>query len=1044
MSPLYAFDERLVLRTPRYPLTVLNNGMDVQKLLHDNAFLEAIYLASPVLYEACIKWRDGHITGKKEIEKLSRSLFKYYIRMSSRCTPFGLFSGCSVVSWNPEATAVTVQGMQRHTRLDMHYLCALAAQLAMLPGIHQKLLYYPNSSVYTIGDELRYVEYLYTNGRRIHQISAVQASEYLQRVVSAAGNGATIQQLGSLLVSASITAAEAQAFIEELIQAQVLVSEMEPAITGPEFIHQLIHILERIAEEGDTLVLHALHTLRRVDECLRTLDAGAGNEVAQYGHIMQLLDELGVTYDQSKLFQADMVQQAAGPGIHTTLQQQLQEALEVMNKLAARKRHPDLQAFKQRFRQRYDEKEMPLLEVLDTETGIGYINGSSNNNITPLVDDVAVGHHEREHHYTWGQLETLRHKWLLEAYTGGRYNIDINETDLEGLTADWNDLPPSFFLMFRILEDAPCTLYIESAGGSSAAGLLGRFAHADAAIHTLVSEVTRQEQERDPGIVYAEVIHLPESRTGNVLLHPAFREYEIPYLARSSRNKEQQIDVQDLYVSVKNDRVVLHSRRLGKEIIPRLSTAHNYTSNALPVYRFLCDLQSQDKRAALGFDWGPLEEQYYFLPRITYKHTILQLATWCFRQQHIQHLLSLEGTALQEALGRFREQWRLPQYLVLADGDNELLVDLNNNLMVSAWLETVKQRRRFTMREFIHRQQQVTDQQGNGYVNQLVAVLNRQAPAYAGAGIVKPADVHQQPLQRQFVPGSEWLYYKLYCGVRSADKILLQAVKPLAALLEQAGRIDKWFFIRYNDPEFHLRLRFHVTAVSQVGGIMNKVHEYLQPFIAAGYIHKLQLDTYNREAERYGSNSMELAETFFHLDSVACTAMLENTGGDEREHIRWLWGLRAVDELLTCFRLTAAEKRDLVLPLKTAFAAEFNMDKTLKRQLDEKYRRYRADIERILDPAQDQQHELHTLINILRERSAAMMQLAAEILYLQETGRLQVPLANLLASYLHMMINRIALADARKQEMVMYDFLARHYQSLVARAGLVPTISGFM
>jgi hypothetical protein len=31
------------------------------------------------------------------------------------------------------------------------------------------------------------------------------------------------------------------------------------------------------------------------------------------------------------------------------------------------------------------------------------------------------------------------------------------------------------------------------------------------------------------------------------------------------------------------------------------------------------------------------------------------------------------------------------------------------------------------------------------------------------------------------------------------------------------------------------------------------------------------------------------------------------------------------------------------------------------------------------------------------------------------------------------MNNRISLSDPRKQEMVMYDFLARHYQSLLAR-----------
>src|SRR5688572_33246336 len=129
MNTAYAFDKRLVLRTCRYPVTESTRQIDLHVLLHDGAFMEAVYLASPVLYEECIKWRDGHITAKKDIDKITRSLSKYYTRMSSRCTPFGLFSGCAVVNWNYEQpTAVTVSSasISRHTRLDMHYLCALS------------------------------------------------------------------------------------------------------------------------------------------------------------------------------------------------------------------------------------------------------------------------------------------------------------------------------------------------------------------------------------------------------------------------------------------------------------------------------------------------------------------------------------------------------------------------------------------------------------------------------------------------------------------------------------------------------------------------------------------------------------------------------------------------------------------------------------------------------------------------------------------------------------------------------------------------------
>ena len=55
--------------------------------------------------------------------------------------------------------------------------------------------------------------------------------------------------------------------------------------------------------------------------------------------------------------------------------------------------------------------------------------------------------------------------------------------------------------------------------------------------------------------------------------------------------------------------------------------------------------------------------------------------------------------------------------------------------------------------------------------------------------------------------GDKWLYYKLYCGVRISDSLLTDLVLPLVIKLTTESLIEKWFFIRYSDPENHIRLR---------------------------------------------------------------------------------------------------------------------------------------------------------------------------------------------------------------------------------------------
>jgi len=1022
----YNFHPNVVLRTPAEPFSDHLQRFEIAELLRDNAFLESLWLASPVLYEALLKYRDGGITEEREVTDLRHSLGKYFLRMRTRCTPFGLFSGCSVASWQEEKPTRIVRGARtRHTRLDMHYLCALAQHLAELPFVRDGLAWFPNSSWYKIGDEIRYVEYHYVNGQRHHQISSVSFSGQLGMILQKAANGISLEEVVALLVN-------------EGIASQLLVSSLDPAITGEEFLSQVIAVLRGIGPADNEQVKELAERLESIAGLISRIDDQGVNPVAAYEEIIASVGKLGIPFETAKLFQTDTFHQLAQGGVDAVWQSRIIEALDILGRLDSHRENANLQSFARRFHQRYEDRELPLLEVLDTETGIGYLENFSGD-VVPMVDDLLGAGKTRPESLV---SLSFRDKYLAEkifgAFSGQLTTIELDPEELRELKADWESLPPTMSVLFRLLPGGK--LFLENANGSSAANFLGRFAHGSSEIHDIVKDIVEVEDRTDPDVIFAEIVHLPESRTGNVLLHPAFRRYEIPFLARPSVTAEDQIPLSDILVTVRNGRIYLRSAKLNKRIIPRLSTAHNYSFKALPVYQFLCDLQLQGKRGVLFFHWGALGDMFPFLPRVTCRSIVLSPAQWLFQKKDIDVLRNGGGVEWPARLAGFRAKWNLPAKLVLSDGDNELFLNLEDETSTRIWLDTVKKRDSFMLKEFLGAGDGtgVSDEAGSGLANQFIASLIRRVPSYPP--IVVPQVVQAAEPAQRFSLGSEWVYLQLYCGARTADKILLSAVRPLVTELLAGGLIDRFFFIRYFDPSFHLRLRLHLTRVEHLGSVLEIFSQYIKPFEEQGFVWKIQTDTYQRELTRYGPSTMLFSEELFYIDSLWVLELLcwldglrQERGDAVHAQYRWLWVLRSIDEWLDVLGLSVDDKLAIARHLKEGFHAEFKTDKVLRGLLSDKYRVYKSSITALLDKSQDVDFEGQPILPELRKRNIRVMPVAGGIHQKLGEGKAGVALHELLYSHIHMMVNRVVTSESRLHELVLYDILYTWYRSVIGR-----------
>ena len=1050
------------LRTPLFPLgefqrlsadltasSALNgNGDLAQPLVHDRALVrrrlqelaqrpevkEALWIASPEFMESlAIWWREPE---SDKGRKLEHSLYRYVARMTSRPTPFGLFAGCSVGRIG-DATKLELgprSQYARRSRLDMEYLCNLADKIIADPGLRAGIKFRPNTSLYLAAGRYHHVQGHFVDKVRVYKLVATEYTPYLAVTLERAGGGATPGELATALVKddPDILLAEAEAYIGQLIDSQVLVPEVVPPITGPEPAADMIVQLQTPETASLANAISCIATL------LEKLDQGRlGNPAESYQELISGIAALPAAYKLDHLIQVDMTKPAAGSQIDRRLIDDILRGVETLHSIYPRAQQDSLRQFKQDFRERYQDQEIPLVLALDDEIGIGFEKQDSPGAMAePLLDELEIGRKEDPTEVRARKADAVLLRKLEELARQNKQVLELDAALLKALKVENPlPLPDAFSVMGMVGGGEKRSFYLQSVSGPSGAILLGRFCHADAELNACVHEHLRAEEAAAGGdAVFAEVAHLPEGRVGNVLFRPVLRQYEIPYLSTSRVPAEQQIPVTDLTVAVENDRIVLRSRRLGREVLPRLTSAHGFFHGRnLKLYKFLCLLQSQGVAGGLSWSWGFLDQRS-FLPRVTYQNLVLALARWALEKEVVEKLSKEQGAQRYQAVDHWRKENRIPRWVMLSEADHQLLIDFENVVSVDAFVEYAKKRPGAHLVELYAGPDElaVSGPEGRFTHEVVIPMVRREPVKKQETPRIKAAPVANA--QRNFLPGSEWLFVKIYGSASHLDRLLVEELKPLVEDVLGAGEADSWFFIRYGDPHWHLRLRFHGGPATLAAKVIPRIWELGRSQAENDKLWRVQIDTYEREIERYGGiKGMAIAERLFQFDSELALQLLASISDRLGSKLRWQMAVVSIDRLLAGLGLDTRSRRVLLNSMGKSQEKNFLTNESYRKQLSEKFRKERQALEGLIfEPARLDDFPAATH-QAWEQYAAQVQEVRGQLEDASRAGELAVPIFELASSYVHMHLNRMFRSSANAQEMVLYDFLARTYDSKLAR-----------
>lgn len=1006
-----------ILRTPLVSVEklihLLQNFSD-EKLVEafsDPELKEGLYIASPALYNEVF----GAIeSGEKVKEKAIQSLLKYYARAGARCTPYGLFGLVSTGDITEAETNLTVK-KQPHprVRLDMDYLCSVYNEVQANPEVYKQLTYFINTSLFKLGDRWKYVEYKPFGTKRKYTLSFIEGNSVLNPILKKAEKGITYKKIIEFIVKKGYDAADAEEYTKELIDAQLLVSEISPSASGQEYQDVLFKALAQNKKYAG---------VSKVETILQSPDKTTMQKFREAKQILQEIFETPIT--DRAFFQVDTYREAPQANINTTLINEIKESADVLNRITRfDNSQTNLEKFKKEFTERYEEAEVPLLEVMDSEVGIDYKNPLSG------ADASTNGYNMK-----WDRTSKFYLNIYLKAQKQNLTSVEITEDDYKEVPNLIPPIPTALSLNGRLMEENGTQKFFwKILTGPGPQYFLGRFGFLHKKIEEICIDAAQEEEKSEPDKIFAEIVHLPEDRVGNVIIRPKYREYEIPYLTTSQLPVENQIPVSDLMVSVRGNKVVVRSKRLNKYIVPKMANAHNFRTFGLPIYHFLCDLQFQGVKAGMGWSWGYLTNEP-FLPRVTYKNVIFSLATWNVQTKLLAPLLKKKGKEKYEGFAKVKEQLGLPQFVVYVAGDRELLLNLDLPVCIDILLSYIDGVEVVELNEFLFKPENclVHDESGNAYADEVMIPLVKDANAIPQQRRpTAPIVSIEHDVQRSFAPYSEWVFVKLFCGYKIGDKIVADILEPLCKKLVQKKIIDKWFFLRYADPKHHVRVRFHLTQEKNFTLLNKYINDAFKDFVSNKLIWKVQFDTYNRELERYGADTIDIAEDFFYYNSRCVAQLTKLFSSDQNDEIRFLVGLYGVHCLYEAFDIDMQRRMYLVEASKRMFAFEFGVhnNKDLREQIKRDYREASPKMAQLIDnfpvgiPAFDAVKAAYDSQRVELEKLAARL----------KANAYSKNIYHLMPSFIHMFVNRFFNTSQRMNEMYIYQFLSKYYTSQLAR-----------
>ncbi|MCF3106549.1 lantibiotic dehydratase [Streptomyces roseoverticillatus] len=888
--------------------------------------MTAVALASPSLAHDVRRIAGGHPVRAKVLRRVTLALTKYHLRMTERPTPFGLFAGVALADFGAQPRLDAGGAHRTVSRPDAGWLQDVLELLLTERAVLRRTRLVA-SNLHTVRDgRLELVDAHSSTGSR-ELVPSVRYTSVVRTVMEAAGEPVAwdglLQQVRDRFPRATPEAAEG--CLEQLVRGGFLLTDLTPP---PDCGTPLDHVLDRLGG----LAHPVAGELRAIRAALSAFDAAPPAErpaaLAAATDRMRALApaesplQCDLAFDARLTLPADVGREAA-------------RATAVLWRLApgqAGDGDERIRAYYARFLERYGTEQLvPVLELLDEARGLGLPRSpaadSTHDPAAARTRDRLLGE------LLWDAARRGAHEIVLDEHTveqlahdGPRKAPQSIDVGAEVVAEDWealcagdfrlvlglgpvSHLATAAFGRFAPALGAPATARIRNLaeqgreadgdgnGDGNGAGEAGRDEDGGGdrdgeADKDRGGDRNGEADKGGDGRIAAAIAFRPTvARSANVATVPQWPAHRIPLgVGPASAAGAQDLRLDDLAVLATTERLELVHTPTGQRVRPMSYSMLNPRSGHFPhVARFLVELGRQGEEPYGAWSWGTWTAAPA-LPRIRYGRSVLCPARW--RPDEALAAAAAGGDDVQWAghVQRWRQRWSVPRHVLLGKVDHRIPVDLDDPLHLMVFRDELRRTPGLAVLERFGGAPSNGWFRGPGGPHSCELVFpvfpRRRTPAPpARPGRATAPAAHRtrggHGRPPRHLPGGEWLYAKLYVPERHQPTVLASHFGRLSSALQaSAGEPGTWFFLRYTDPDPHLRVRFHGKPEALWTQLLPSLQAWAAELTDAGLLARLALDTYEPEVHRYGgAAALAHAERVFHTDSAAVLHQLARADG---------------------------------------------------------------------------------------------------------------------------------------------------------------------